>query len=164
MADTAEKMVNAFRDLDATFGVEGESLPVIREPRELIVAPVVEDRPVNNDDQDNDIAVARETLHRVMGKAEDTLDDILRLARQSEHPRAFEVAGQMIDKVTNLADKLIDLHKKVKEINKTSESPRDAALNGGNFEGTTGVIFTGTPQQILEALKAKRQLKDVTDV
>lgn len=164
MAETADKMVNAFRDLDATFGVEGESLPVIREPRELIVAPVVEDRPVNTDDQDNDIAVARETLHRVLGKAEDALDDILTLAKQSEHPRAFEVAGQMIDKVTNLADKLLELHKKVKDIKKLDESPREAALNGGNGVSGTTVVFTGTPQQILEAMAAKRELKDVTDV
>jgi hypothetical protein len=163
--ETADKMVNAFNTLDATFGVEGETVPIVREPRELTVVPVVEDRPVNTDDQDNDIAIARETYHRLMSKAEDALDDVMTLARQSEHPRAFEVAGQMIDKVTNLADKLLDLHKKVKEINTVKESPREAALNGGNaIGGASAVVFTGTPAQILEALKQKRELKDVTDV
>lgn len=165
MAETADKMVNAFGSLDATFGVESENtLPTVREPRELIVEPIVEDRPVNTEDQDNDIAVVRETYHRMLSKAEDALDDIMHLARQSEHPRAFEVAGQMIDKVTGLADKLIDMHKKVKDIKKLDESPREAALNGGNAAGGTAVVFTGTPQEILAALKQKRELKDVTDV
>jgi hypothetical protein len=165
MTDTADKMVNAFRNLDETFGLENENqLPAVREPRQVIVAPVVEDRPVNTDDQDNDIAIARETYHRLMTKAEDALDDIMHLAKQSEHPRAFEVAGQMIDKVTSLADKLLDMHKKVKDIKKLDESPREAALNGGNGVGTTNIVFTGTPQQLLEAMTAKKELKDVTDV
>lgn len=155
----AQQMQNAFKDLDATFGVvPGNELEVVREPREVVVQTIMNDAPVGVEERTNDIAVVRETLHRIMGKSEDALDDIMRLARSSEHPRAFEVAGQMIKNVADVASQLIELHKKAKEIDKTSENPRDAALNGGNnIETQNNIVFTGTPQELLEAMKLNRE-------
>jgi hypothetical protein len=160
----ANQMQNAFRDLDATFGTEGENALTVIPPRQIIVQPVIEDRDVSAEDRSNDIAVVRETLHRVMGKSEDALDMILQLAKQSEHPRAFEVVGQMVKNVSDVASQLIDLHKKVADINKPVESARDAALNGGNhIENQNNIVFTGTPQELLEAMKANRE-KDMGTV
>lgn len=160
----ATQMQNAFRDLDATFGTEGENALTVVPPRTIIVQPVIEDRDVTVEDRNNDIAVVRETLHRVMGKSEDALDVILQLAKQSEHPRAFEVVGQMVKNVSDVASQLIDLHKKVNEINKPTENPRDAALNGGNnIETQNNIVFTGTPQELLEAMKLNRE-KDMGNV
>ena len=159
LTNASQQMQNAFRDLNAAFDTtEGETQLAVIPPREVIVEPVIEDRPVSNEDRSNDIAVVRETLHRVMGKSEDALDLIMALARQSEHPRAFEVVGQMVKNVSDVASQLIDLHKKVKDIEKPTENPRDAALNGGNvIENQNNIVFTGTPQELLEALKVKRE-------
>jgi hypothetical protein len=159
----AQQMQNAFKDLDATFGVDGDAPVVPVEPRQLIVQPIIEDRPVSVEDRQNDIAVVRETLHRVMGKSEDALDVILALAKQSEHPRAFEVVGQMVKNVSDVASQLIELHKKVKDIEKPVESAREAALNGGNNIGVqNNVVFTGTAEDLLDAMEAKRaQVIDV---
>lgn len=160
----AHQMQNAFRSLDDTFGVVGENAVTVVPPRELVNAPVIEERAVSTDDRDNDIAVVRETLHRVMSKSEDALDVILALAKQSEHPRAFEVVGQMVKNVSDVASQIVDLHKKHKEIAKVEENPRDAALNGGNtIENQNNIVFTGTPQELLEAMAAKR-MKDMGNV
>jgi hypothetical protein len=154
----AQQMQNAFKDLDATFGTEGENALAVIEPRQLVVQPVIEDRPVSVEDRQNDIAVVRETLHRVMSKSEDALDIILQLARQSEHPRAFEVVGQMVKNVSDVASQIVDLHKKVKDIEKPTENPREAALNGGNhIENQNNIVFTGTAEDLLDAMAAKRE-------
>lgn len=155
-------MANAFRTLDAEYGtIPGEM--VVRQPRELIVQPVITDT-VTDQERANDIAVVRETLHRIMQKSEDALDDVLNLARSSEHPRAFEVAGQMIKNVGDIASQLIDLHKKAKEISKVAENPREAALNGGaHIENQTNVVFTGTAQDLMKAIKLTRE-KDMGNV
>lgn len=155
-------MANAFKNLDAQFGtIPGEM--VVREPRELIVKPVITET-VTDQERSNDIAVVRETLHRLMQKSEDALDDVLNLARSSEHPRAFEVAGQMIKNVGDIATQLIDLHKKAKEIDKVSSNPREEALNGGNnIETQNNIVFTGTAQDLMKAIKMNRE-KDMGDV
>jgi hypothetical protein len=154
----AQQMQNAFKDLDATFGVEGETALTVVEPRQLVVQPVIEDRAVGAEERQNDVAVVRETLHRVMGKSEDALDLILALAKQSELPRAFEVVGQMVKNVSDVAAQIVELHKKVKEIEKPTENPRDAALNGGNNIATqNNIVFTGTAEDLLDAMAAKRE-------
>lgn len=155
-----DQMQNAFKSLDAEFGtIPGEL--VSREPREVIVKPIINDGPVTIEERQNDIAVTRETLHRIMGKAEDALDDILHLAKSSEHPRAFEVAGQMIKNVGDIASQLIDLHKKMKELDKVAtNNPREDALNGAaaaNIETQNNIVFTGTPQELLAAMKMNRE-------
>jgi hypothetical protein len=155
----ATQMQNAFRDLDATFGVvPGTNDIVPIPPREVIVPVVVENRAITVEDRDNDLAVARETLHRVMGKSEDALDMMMTLARTSEHPRAFEVVGQMVKNVSDVASQLIDLHKKMKELDKLSENPREAALNGGNnIETQNNIVFTGTAEDLLDAMAARKE-------
>lgn len=153
-----DQMQNAFKSLDAEFGtIPGEL--VVREPREVIVKPIITDGPVSVEERQNDIAVTRETLHRIMGKAEDALDDILHLAKSSEHPRAFEVAGQMIKNVGDIASQLIDLHKKMKELDKVATNPREEALNGGAaiVENQTNVVFTGTASELMAAIRANRE-------
>lgn len=163
----ANQMQNAFKNLDETFGVVPGQELVVREPRQVIVQPIIENRGVSVEDRVNDLAVTRETLHRVMGKAEDALDDILHLAKTSEHPRAFEVAGQMIKNVSDVASQLIDLHKKMKELDKVTENPREAALNGAaNIQNQNNIVFTGTAEDLLDAMAARREAEqaNVIDV
>lgn len=165
MADTGvslvgQHMADAFKDLNKTFDTESTAL-VPRESREVVVQPVIT-QSVTNEERQNDLAVTRETLHRIMNKAEDALDDILRLASASEHPRAFEVAGQMIKNVSDVAAQLIDLHKKAKELDKVSGvSDREERLNGAaTIQNQTNVVFTGTPSDLLAALKLKREQEE----
>jgi hypothetical protein len=156
-------MSNPFGTLDKQFDtIPGEL--VTREPREVIVAPIISEK-VDDESLSNDLAVTRETLHRILIKSEDALDDLLHIAKGSEHPRGYEVAGQLIKTVSDVAAQLIDLHKKMKEIQKSSANPREAALNGGSDIGVqNNIVFNGTPQQLLELMAQQREMKDIIDI
>ena len=69
--------------------------------------------PVENleQDQQDDYDLARQTLRRVILKGEGTLDDMLELAKNSEHPRTYEVAGQLMKTMSDLSKDLIGLQK-----------------------------------------------------
>lgn len=154
------QMANAFKEMDAAFGtIPGEL--VVREPREVIVEPIIS-QTVTDVERSNDLAVTRETLHRILTKSEDALDDILHIAKASEHPRTFEVAGQLIKTVSDVAAQLIDLHKKIREIEKPAGNNREDALNGGAvIENQTNVVFTGTAADLMDMIAARRVEKSI---
>ena len=67
-------------------------------------------------DVKQDYETTRAQLHNLVMKGQEAVDGILDVARASDHPRAYEVAGQLIKNVADTADKLIDLQKKMKEL------------------------------------------------
>ena len=69
----------------------------------------------DRDDVKQDYEVSRAQLHSLVMKGQEAVDGILDVARASDHPRAYEVAGQLIKNVGDVADKLIDLQGKMKE-------------------------------------------------
>ena len=72
----------------------------------------------DKDDVKQDYEVSRAQLHSLVMKGQEAVDGILDVARASDHPRAYEVAGQLIKNVGDVADKLIDLQGKMKELDK----------------------------------------------
>ena len=122
-------MTNPFDGLDEEFGVEKSALQKHVEK----VKPVIK----KSDDEDvkSDYEVSRAALHSLVMKGQQAVDGILDVAEASDHPRAYEVAGQLIKNVADTADKLIDLQKKMKDLDAedkkncllyTSPSPRDS--------------------------------------
>ena len=65
---------------------------------------------------ENDYKYARENLYNLVERGQDAIDGILELSKETEHPRAYEVAGQLIKTVGETAEKLIDLQSKLKKL------------------------------------------------
>lgn len=105
-------------------------------------------------DQQNDYDLARQTLRNLIMKGEGTLDDMINFARNSEHPRAYEVAGQLIKTMADTAKDLLNVHKQVKDI-KGKES--SAAQIGTQ----NNVVFAGSTEELLKMLNNKSDGKTI---
>ena len=71
---------------------------------------------------ETDYRYARENLYNLVERGQDAIDGILDLSKETESPRAYEVAGQLIKTVSDTAEKLIDIQKKLKDLEKENES------------------------------------------
>jgi len=69
----------------------------------------------------NDYDYSRDTYYQLIEKGKDALEDMIEVARSSEHPRAYEVLSGMIKNVSDVNDRLMDLNKKQKDLDKTDE-------------------------------------------
>ena len=77
--------------------------------------------PTRAENMDTDYKYARENLYNLVERGQDAIDGILELSKETEHPRAYEVAGQLIKTVGDTAEKLLDLQKKMKDLNNENE-------------------------------------------
>ncbi len=135
------KMTKKFDDLNNTFNVSGEIISskaeVLEEKIEKVVAPV--------DDIKKDYDYTRGNLYSLIEKGQEAINGILELAQESEMPRAYEVAGQLIKNVADATDKLMDLQKKLKDIEeeKVSKGPTNV----------TNALFVGSTAELSKLLK-----------
>jgi Terminase DNA packaging enzyme len=90
---------------------------------------------------------SRRRLKEVVTKGADAIDDILAIARESEHPRAFEVAAKLIDSVTAANEKLITLQKNMKDIR--------GSKNQGQTNIGKAAIFVGSTAELQKMLKGE---------
>lgn len=109
----------------------------------LGLTPVKEDKPAlptveppDNEKSERDFEYARENLYHLIERGRDALDGILDLASQSQHPRAFEVAGQLIKTISDTNSDLIKLHKSAKEVLSDPDTGPDKVTNN-LFVGST---------------------------
>ena len=72
--------------------------------------------PERSENIETDYRYARENLYGLVERGQDAIDGILQLSKETEHPRAYEVAGQLIKSVGETAEKLIDLQQKLKKL------------------------------------------------
>ena len=79
-------------------------------------AEVVKKVPARTDNIDTDYRYARENLYNLVERGQNAIDGILELSKETEHPREYEIAGQLIKTVADTAEKLIDLQKKLKDV------------------------------------------------
>jgi uncharacterized coiled-coil DUF342 family protein len=109
------KMTKKFDDLNEAFNVDGQIVSV--EPSEVIEK--IEKVSSEIDDIKKDYEYTRGNLYSLIEKGQEAINGILELAQESEMPRAYEVAGQLIKNVADATDKLMDLQKKLKDIETT---------------------------------------------
>lgn len=111
--------------------------------------------PVSNreTEKDDDYQLARHTLRNLIMKGEDTLDEMINLAKNSEHPRTYEVAGQLIKTMSDVAKDLLTIQKQVKEI----EAP---SKNSNQIGNQTNNVFVGSTEELIKLLK-KEDLKTI---
>ena len=96
-----------------------------------------------------DYDYTRGNLYSLIEKGQEAVDGILEVAQSSDQPRAYEVAGQMIKHVGDVADKLADLHKKVNEIENPKGSSSDKQV-------TNNTMFVGSTAELAKFLKSKQ--------
>ena len=92
------------------------------------------------DDVDKDYEYTRANLYSLIEKGQESLNGIMELAGESASPRAYEVAGQLIKSVADTTDKLVDLQKKVKELDEDSPKSPNSVTNNALFVGSTSEL------------------------
>ena len=96
-------------------------------------------RPTNADIE-KDYKYTRGQLYSIIEKGQEAINGILELAQESEMPRAYEVAGQLIKNVADATDKLMDLQKKLKDVNEEKEAKGPTTVNNSLFVGSTAEL------------------------
>ena len=125
-------MTKNFDELNDTFNVSGEI--VSTESTEVgITKPERHERT----DIEKDYEYTRGNLYSIIEKGQEAINGILELAQDSEMPRAYEVAGQLIKSVSDATDKLMDLQKKLKDVNAEDEKKGPTTVNNALFVGST---------------------------
>ena len=106
---------------------------------------------LTKDDIEKDYEYTRGNLYSIIEKGQEAINGILELAQDSEMPRAYEVAGQLIKSVSDATDKLMDLQKKVKDVNEDSPSKGPSTVNNALFVGATAelakLLKNGAPKE-----------------
>lgn len=120
-----------------------EQLPIVQQEPELIDPKGVDK--ILQDDLMKDYEASRKALRDIVNKGNNAIDDILEIARESEHPRAFEVAATMIKNVAEVNEKLINLQKQMKDI---TGAKNQAQLNVGK-----AAIFVGSTAELSKMIK-----------
>ena len=92
------------------------------------------------DDQQKDYEYTRGNLYSIIEKGQEAINGILELAQESEMPRAYEVAGQLIKNVADATDKLMDLQKKLKDVNEEEKQKGPSTVNNALFVGSTSEL------------------------
>ena len=117
-------------------------------PTEVEVDPVEVKEPVGiqkpdrltKDDIEKDYEYTRGNLYSIIEKGQEAINGILELAQESEMPRAYEVAGQLIKSVSDATDKLMDLQKKLKDVNEEQQQKGPNTVNNALFVGSTAEL------------------------
>ena len=127
------KMTKKFDKLDDTFNVATE---VVTETLPTKVERQKPDR-LTKDDIEKDYEYTRGNLYSIIEKGQEAINGILELAQESEMPRAYEVAGQLIKSVSDATDKLMDLQKKLKDVEEEKVAKGPSNVTNALFVGST---------------------------
>ena len=103
--------------------------------------------PKTGKDDDIDYNYARENYYNLIERNQDAVEEMLEIAKQSEHPRAFEVVGQLIKSGLDANKELMGLHKTKKEL---------SIEKGGHTTTVNNAVFVGSTAELQKLLKAKR--------
>lgn len=145
------RMSKKFEGLDETFNIESKIVETIEESTQITPTEKKEILSAEKDDIKKDYEYTRGNLYSLIEKGQEAINGILELAQESEMPRAYEVAGQLIKNVADATDKLMDLQKKLKDIEeeKMAKGPTNV----------TNALFVGSTAELAKLLK-NQDLKD----
>ena len=141
-------MSKKFDDLNNTFNVSADVVPVEKNERIEKVEKIFSD----TNDVKKDYEYTRGNLYSLIEKGQEAINGILELAQESEMPRAYEVAGQLIKNVADATDKLMDLQKKLKDIEE--EKPKGPTT-------VNNALFVGSTAELAKLLKQQSQDENV---
>jgi len=132
-------------------GIEPDNKPTLESIVKIDNPPVPRIEDTNKSDVDNDYKYSRDNYYDLIQKGQEAIEGILEIAKEGQHPRAYEVAGQLITNVAQTVDKLQDLQKKLKDL---KNLPKTANQNIKN------ALFVGSTAELQKMLKKESEKKD----
>ena len=141
-------MSDKYENLDETFNVESVEVKVQKE----VTCAKIEKIKSGTEDIRRDYEYTRGNLYSIIEKGQEAIDGILELAQESEQPRAYEVAGQLIKSVSDATDKLMDLQKKLKDVNEDD--------NKKSPTNVTNALFVGSTAELAKMIKQEKLKKE----
>jgi len=147
------KLNNPFEELDATFNTKDKTKALesnLKQTREVNNLPV----PPANAEQDleDDFQEARDILKRTAEYSEEAIKGMLHIARNSDQPRAYEVAGQLIKALQDNANAMMDVQDKAKKVKGEEVRAKNNAVTNNN-------LFVGSTKDLLRALKDEQVIE-----
>ena len=116
--------------------------------KEVVVSKPVPRPSDDLDDVDADYKYQRDNFYNLIEKGQNAIEGILNVAKESDHPRGYEVAGNLIKQVAEVTEKLGDLQEKMKKL---KEVPNSAPKN------VTNALFVGSTAELQKMLKQKKE-------
>ena len=120
-----------FKSLNKTFNTDSVDIEPIKESKVEIS---------KRNDVDKDYEYTRGQLYSLIEKGQEAINGIMEVAGESASPRAYEVAGQLIKSVADSTDKLMDLQKKLKEVEEDNQKTTNNVTNNSLFVGSTAEL------------------------
>jgi len=133
-------MKNTIDDrLDELLDINNEAEEVVKETNKQLVPRDLNGRfTERKDEQQVDYKYTRNTLYGLVERGQDAIEGILDLAKESEHPRTYEVAGQLIKTVSETSEKLLQIQKMMDDLE--DDRPRNQTTNQNLFVGSTAEL------------------------
>ena len=142
-------MKNSYDSLNDTFNTDSvESTEIVKEQKRK------EQIQKLTDDVSKDYDYTRGNLYSLIEKGQEAINGIMEVAGETASPRAYEVAGQLIKSVADTTDKLMDLQKKVKEVEEDANKTTNNVTNNALFVGSTSELSKMLKQGILNNKEA----------
>ena len=132
--------MSEFDSIDDALNVESSIVEVDNTPKSIV-------KPEQKTDISKDYEYTRANLYSLIEKGQEAINGIMELAGEGGSPRAYEVAGQLIKSVADTTDKLIDLQKKLKDVEE------DVGNNKGPNTVTNNAVFVGSTSELQKLLK-----------
>lgn len=131
-----------FKELNETFNIDVTSTSIETVKEDVAVTPINKVAIIEKDS-----SFVFDVLTKTIAKSQEALDSALELAQETDSARAYEVVGQLVKHTVDSAEKIIDIHRKLKEIEtgEKSNSPTNV---------TNNAVFVGTTAEALKLLKA----------
>ena len=124
--------MSKYEKLDEAFDIEATEVEVTEKKIEKIKS--------GSEDIKKDYEYTRGNLYSIIEKGQEAIDGILELAQESEMPRAYEVAGQLIKNVADATDKLLTLQQKLKDVQEEKDTKGPTTVNNALFVGSTAEL------------------------
>jgi DNA-binding MarR family transcriptional regulator len=139
-------MKNKFENIDEALEIKATSISkeIVKKSKEQLVKPSF------GEESDKDYEYTRGNLYSLIEKGQEAIDNIIDLAQQSDSPRAYEVAGQLIKSVGDVTDKLIDLQHKMKKL-KEEDVKGPSTVNNSVFIGSTADLQKLLKQGLMDS-------------
>lgn len=117
---------------------------------------VYDDKKHIPDSIDEDIESVRENLYSLLEKGENALEDLSEIAKAEESPRAFEVLNSMLNTMSDISMKIIEIEERKAKIKKmNSEVNKGDSENSPTTVNNNSVVFVGTTQELQEQIKKR---------
>lgn len=146
-------MTKKYKKLNETFNIDDSEQVIHSEVKEVTTEIIQNEKRSVIDDIKKDYEYTRGNLYSIIEKGQEAINNVLELAQETDTPRAYEVVGQLIKNVSDATDKLIDLQKKIKDLDEVK--PQKGPTN------VTNALFVGSTAELSKMLK--NQLKDIAE-